>query len=407
MTNTHKQPTFASISIIGLGYMGLPMAALLASKGHKVVGTDINQKAVAKINAGEAPFEEKGLTDLLASAHQQKTLTAHTTPQPADVFVIAVPTPFNDADKTPDMSYVEAAAKSLAPVLKTGNLVILESTSPVGATQKHVKAIIEAENPDLTNQIHYAFCPERAIPGDTVSEMVKNDRMVGGIDQKSTDLAINFYKLFVIGHVLPTTDQTAELVKLVENASRDVSIAFANELSHVCQTMGLDVWEVIKLANRHPRVNILQPGTGVGGHCIAVDPWFIINADPKNTPLMQAARQVNDHKPEAIIEQIKAATPKGGKIAILGLAFKPDVDDLRTSPALAVAQKLANHGYDILPVEPNLTSTDLFPKLYALKTALKTADSIAILVNHTAFKTLTKADFCGKPVINPVGLQYV
>lgn len=400
-----NQTTSMTTSIIGLGYMGLPMAALIASKGQKVIGIDINATTVASVNKGIPHFEEPKLPALMQQAAPH--LTADTTPQPADVFVIAVPTPFNDADKTPDMSYVEAAAKSLAPVLQADNLVILESTSPVGSTEKNVRDIIEAANPSLKNKIHYAFCPERAIPGNTIREMTKNDRMVGGLTEDATHMAVNFYKTFVSGDVLPTTARTAEMVKLVENASRDAQIAFANELSHVCTTLGLNVWDVINLANRHPRVNILQPGTGVGGHCIAVDPWFIINADTPNTPLMQAARHVNDNKPHSIVRQIIEATPTGGRVAVLGLAFKPDVDDLRTSPALLVAQTLEHEGYQVLPVEPNLKQTNLFPKLYTAQEAITEADTIAILVNHSAFKTLTQADFLSKPLINPVGFTHV
>lgn len=395
----------ATISIIGLGYMGLPMAALIASQGTKVIGVDINSTTVDLINNGQSPFHENGLDDLLLKA--KGTLTASTTPEPADIFIIAVPTPFNEEDKTPDMAYVETAAKNLAPVLQDGNIIILESTAPVGATEKNVRDIIESERPELKGKLHYAFCPERAIPGNTIHEMQHNDRMLGGLTDEATQKAVAFYTTFIKGDILPTSARTAELVKLVENASRDVQIAFANELSHVCNTLDLDVWEVIRLANRHPRVNILQPSTGVGGHCIAVDPWFIIKGDETNTPLMQAARQVNDMKPHRVIEAIKAATPNGGKVAILGLAFKPDVDDLRTSPALFIAQELQKDGYEILPVEPNCDTTKPFPELFDAPSALQKADSIAILVKHTAFNALTSADFGPKPVINPVGLSYV
>lgn len=394
-----------TVSIIGLGYMGLPMAAIVANAGHTVVGVDVQEKVVNTVNAGQVHFEEPSLASLVGKAVQSGKLTAHTKVQQADVHVIAVPTPFMETSKQPDMIYVEEVATALADVLRAGDLVVLESTSPVGATEKHVKKVIEQAKPVLKDKVLYAFCPERAIPGDTIRELTENDRLVGGLTDEATQKAEDFYRSFVTGKILPTHTKTAEMVKLVENTSRDVQIAFANELSLVCQELNLNVWDVIELANRHPRVNILQPGAGVGGHCIAVDPWFIIASTPKNTPLMQAARQVNDGKPDWVVNQVQEALKAHptATVGVLGLAFKPNVDDLRQSPALGIAQKLQKQNVPLLVCEPNLHEQAEF-QLYSLVEVLDQADILLILVAHDAFKTITEKDLAGKTVIDPCGL---
>lgn len=394
-----------TVSIIGLGYMGLPMAAIVANAGHTVVGVDVQEKVVNTVNAGQVHFEEPSLASLVGKAVQSGKLTAHTNVQQADVHVIAVPTPFMETSKQPDMLYVEQVATTLAGVLREGDLVILESTSPVGATEKYVKMVIEQANPALKDKVLYAFCPERAIPGDTIRELTENDRLVGGLTDEATQKAEDFYQSFVTGKTLSTNTKTAEMVKLVENTSRDVQIAFANELSLVCQELNLNVWDVIELANRHPRVNILQPGAGVGGHCIAVDPWFIIASTPENTPLMQAARQVNDGKPDWVVNQVQEALKAHptASVGVLGLAFKPNVDDLRQSPALGIAQKLQTQGVSLLVCEPNLPEHAGF-QLHSLAEVLAQAEVLLILVAHDAFKTIAEEDLLGKTVIDPCGL---
>jgi UDP-N-acetyl-D-mannosaminuronic acid dehydrogenase len=394
------------ISVIGLGYMGLPMAALLAKNGFTVRGVDINPAVVARVNAGECPFTEPGLPELITAAHASGNLSAHAVPQGAEVFILSLPTPVHHATHAPDMSFVEAGARSIAPVLKAGNVVILESTSPVGATRTHVQHIIEVARPELTGHIEYVFCPERAIPGSTLREMVANDRLIGAATDAGFESAKAIYGAFCTGQLLRCTIEEAEMVKMVENASRDVGIAFANELSRVCAQLGLNVFNVIKLANHHPRVNILNPGTGVGGHCIAVDPWFIINAAPTLTPLMRAARAVNDAKPYVVVKDILAACLKTAKlnptVACLGLAYKPDVDDLRESPSLVVLNELKKTDVQLLVVEPHLTAHPDYA-LTSLDVALAKADVVAILTPHAPFKALTPAQLAGKIVIDPYG----
>ncbi|MFZ2586946.1 MAG: nucleotide sugar dehydrogenase [Alphaproteobacteria bacterium] len=397
----------STISVIGLGYMGLPMAAILAKAGHTVRGVDISPRVVEAVNAGQCPFHETGMPELVAEAHASGRLSAALTPSAADMFILSLPTPTDHATHAPDMTFVEAGARSLVPVLKAGDLVVLESTSPVGATERNVKALMEAARPDLVDKVDYVFCPERAIPGATLREMVANDRLVGGLTDRATQRGMELYKSFCTGALLPCTAREAEMVKLVENASRDAQIAFANELSLVCHKMGLDVFNVIKLANHHPRVNILTPGAGVGGHCIAVDPWFIIAEAPELTPQMQATRAVNDGKPLWVAEQVRKAAKATGKakpvIACLGLAYKPDVDDLRESPSVVVVNELAkDNGLELRIVEPFLKVWER--PLVGFEQALADADVVVSLTAHSVFKKLSKADLAGKAVVDPCGV---
>lgn len=398
---------FNTISMIGLGYIGLPTATLFASRKKKVIGVDVSEHAVNTINSGKIHIVEPELDMLVHAAVTEGYLRATLTPEPADAFLIAVPTPFKDGHK-PDLSYIEAASKAIAPVLAKGNLVILESTSPVGATEQMAAWLAEAR-PDLSfpqqageeADVQIAHCPERVLPGKVVHELVSNDRVIGGMSRKASEMAVALYKTFVEGECIVTNARTAEMCKLTENSFRDVNIAFANELSIICDKLGINVWELIALANRHPRVNILQPGAGVGGHCIAVDPWFIVDTTPDEARLIRIAREVNDYKPEWVLEKVKIAiadalASKPGstmadiKVACLGLAFKPDIDDLRESPAVAITQQIAQLGCQVLAVEPNievlpakLTQANL--ALATLNDALETADITCILVKHRPF----------------------
>jgi len=391
--------------MVGLGYIGLPTAALMASRGIKVHGVDINQKAVDTINRGEIHIVEPDLDGLVNHVVTKGYLKADTKPAVADVFLIAVPTPFK-GDHQPDISYVEAAATALLPYLKEGDLVILESTSPVGTTEK-VKAIVDKGRPELLGKLHFAYCPERVLPGNVIYELEHNDRAIGGMDEASTIKAMNFYKIFVKGELHPTNAKTAEMCKLVENSYRDTNIAFANELSMICDKAGINVWELIRLANKHPRVNILQPGTGVGGHCIAVDPWFIVADFPKEAKIIRAAREINNYKTEWVIEKIKNTAlqfelkeSRKAKIACMGLAFKPDIDDLRESPALEVTNHLIHDGFNVLAVEPNVSQLDNI-LLTNYNEAYRSADIVVFLVKHKEFQSLTNPtnqkviDFCG------------
>ena len=391
------------VEMIGLGYIGLPTAALISSKDIKVLGVDVSQNVVNTINKGKIHIVEPKLDTLVKDVVTKGFLKATVKPETADVYLIAVPTPFK-GDYEPDIAFVEAATRSLIPTLKEGALVIIESTSPVGTTEKMQKLIF-TERPELKDKIYMAFCPERVLPGNVIYELEHNDRAIGGINSESTEKAIEFYSQFVTGELHKTNARTAELTKLVENASRDVQIAFANELSMICDKAGINVWELIKLANKHPRVNILNPGTGVGGHCIAVDPWFIVSAFSKEAKIIRTAREVNNYKTDWVIEKIKNKAlhfeinnGRKPKIACLGLAFKPNIDDLRTSPALYVTKSLLNEGFHILPVEPNISEYKDFD-VYSLEQALKDADIISILVDHKEFKNLksskTILDFCG------------
>jgi UDP-N-acetyl-D-mannosaminuronic acid dehydrogenase len=397
---------FNTISMIGLGYIGLPTATLFASRKKRVIGVDVNPRAVETINQGKIHIVEPALDILVHAAVTEGYLVATSVPQSADAFLIAVPTPFTDGHK-PDLSYVEAAARSIAPVLRRGNLVVLESTSPVGTTEKLAQWLAEART-DLNfpqqagdaADVQIAYCPERVLPGRVVEELVANDRVVGGMTREASRMATELYKIFVEGEIITTNSRTAEMCKLAENSSRDVSIAFANELSLICDQLGIDVWELIRLANRHPRVNILQPAAGVGGHCIAVDPWFIVDSAPEVARMVRTAREVNDHKPVWVVEKIKAAISdvmssqplarvSDMKVACLGLAFKPDIDDLRESPAVEVARQVTKLGCQVLAVEPNIDALpDLLidgMSLVTLETALVQADVICVLVKHRAF----------------------
>ncbi len=414
-----------AISIVGLGYIGLPTAALFASRRIKVLGVDVSQRVVDTINAGEVHIVEPELDLLVRAAVTAGYLRASTTPEPADVFVVAVPTPFTDGHR-PDLSYIEAACRTIAPVLARGNLVILESTSPVGATERMAAWLAEAR-PDLrfpargggpgredeeAVDVQVAHCPERVLPGRVVRELVHNDRVVGGLTREAGRQAAAFYRLLVEGECVLTDARTAEMCKLVENSFRDVNIAFANELSVIAARHGIDVRELIALANRHPRVNILQPGTGVGGHCIAVDPWFIVSAAPEEARLIRTAREVNDMKPSWVRDAIRAMAreaPGEAPIACLGLAFKPDIDDLRESPAVQVVEMLADQGHRLLVVEPHI---DALPRrlrrpeveLTTLEDALARARLAAVLVRHTAFVERLRDTRASIPIFDAVGV---
>ena len=390
--------------MMGLGYIGLPTAALIASRGIQVQGIDVNQSVVDTINSGKIHIVEPALDGLVKHVVEKGLLKANINPDNADVFLIAVPTPFK-GDHEPDLKYVESATRMIIPNLKEGNLFILESTSPVGTTDKMAKIIFE-ERPELKGKINIAYCPERVLPGNVIYELEHNDRVIGGLDEQSTIEAQNFYRHFVKGELHATDAKTAEMCKLVENSSRDVSIAFANELSMICDKAEINVWELIHLANKHPRVNILQPGTGVGGHCIAVDPWFIVSEFKKEALIIRNAREINNYKTEWVIEKIRSTAlqfeldnNRKPNIALMGLAFKPDIDDLRESPALLVADTLLSNGkYNLLLVEPNLEE-NLKYDLTDYREMNGRADIVAYLVAHKEFKGLefecTVLDFCG------------
>ncbi|TSH77013.1 UDP-N-acetyl-D-mannosamine dehydrogenase [Acinetobacter sp. RF15A] len=399
---------FKHICVIGLGYIGLPTAATFAAHGVKVTGVDVNEHAVDMINQGKVHIVEPDLDALVRDVVAQHKLSAQLSPVAADAYIVAVPTPFKD-NHEPDLKYIESAAKALAPYLVKGNLVILESTSPVGATEKMAAWLSEAR-PDLSfpqqgseqADILIAHCPERVLPGKVLQELISNDRIVGGMTPRCSQAAIDLYKTFVKGNCIETNARTAEMCKLTENSFRDVNIAFANELSIICEELDINVWELIQLANRHPRVNILQPGPGVGGHCIAVDPWFIVSKTPEQARLIRTAREVNDSKPEWVIDQVKIKiaeflqanpekTIKDVTVACYGLAFKPDIDDLRESPALEITKKLAEQGLNILAIEPNISELpEKIPtnvQLIDLKNNQQ-ADIHLVLVDHREFKQL-------------------
>ncbi|MCC7014033.1 MAG: UDP-N-acetyl-D-mannosamine dehydrogenase [Planctomycetes bacterium] len=393
------------VCVVGLGYIGLPTASLLGTKGCQVHGVDVSPDVVETINAGRIHIEEPDLDLLVKSAVQAGRLKAHHTPVEADVFVLAVPTPIM-ADKQPDLTMVEAAARSILPVVRKGNLVILESTSPVGTTDGVVARILREAGHNVGEEVFVAYCPERVLPGRILTELVENDRIVGGVNDNSTEVALEFYQSFVRGEVIGTDSRSAEMVKLSENSFRDVNIAFANELSMICARAGISVWEVIRLANRHPRVNILQPGPGVGGHCIAVDPWFIVASDPSHARLIRAAREVNDHKPHWVIERVRqcASQVREPVIACLGLSFKADVDDLRESPAAEIVRELqrANLG-ELLIVEPHLLFHPEF-ELTRLEDAVAKANIVLVLVDHKPFKKLRREALHEKLLIDTRGL---
>jgi UDP-N-acetyl-D-mannosaminuronic acid dehydrogenase len=406
-----------NVNVIGLGYIGLPTSLVLARAGHMVRGVDVNQSVVDTLKAGRLHIVEPNLDEILADVYKSGGFAAETSPAAADVFIIAVPTPFK-ANHEPDVACVEAATKAICSVLLAGNLVIVESTSPVG-TSEAVSAQIAAARPELTGSkaVHVAYCPERVLPGKILKELVENDRTVGGVTPEATFAAASFYKTFITGDVLETNARTAELVKLTENAYRDVNIAFANEVAHYSEALSIDPWEVIKLANHHPRVCILNPGPGVGGHCIAVDPWFIVHAAPGQTPLIRAAREVNDQKPHDVVRKVNAASSafaersgRPARIVCLGLTYKPDVDDLRESPALKIAKDLTKqHAGSVFCVDP-LFADKLDDKALAglqmrgLTQAMADADIILALVPHRPFEAIGADDLRGRIVIDTVGL---
>lgn len=393
---------------MGLGYIGLPTAIISSQHGINVCGVDINPKVVEKTNRGELHIVEPGLQDLLKKAVGSKSLVASTTPVESDVYLIVVPTPFKEKHE-PDISYVESATKTVIPFLKEGDLFIIESTSPVGTTEKMAELIF-AERPELKGHIHIAYCPERVLPGNVIFELVNNDRVIGGIDDASADAAAAFYCKFVSGQLHKTNCRTAEMCKLVENSSRDVQIAFANELSMICEKAGINVWKLISLANKHPRVNILQPGCGVGGHCIAVDPYFISSAFPTEAKIIAQARSINNYKSEWCVEKAKNAILsfelKNGKkpqVALMGLAFKPNIDDLRESPAMKIAKHLVYEMPDVKfnIVEPNISSHPDFD-IMDFQTAFEQSDIVVYLTAHKQFFMLPQEandklilDFCG------------
>lgn len=397
-----------TVSVFGLGYIGLPTATVIASCGVNVIGVDVTEHVVNSVNAGKLHIVEPGLGEVLADVVRKGYLRATMTPEAADAFLIAVPTPFKDGHK-PDISYIQSVAQSLAPVLRKGNIVILESTSPVGTTERLAGWLAEAR-PDLSfpqqagndADVQVAYCPERVLPGQVLKELVENDRVIGGMSEKASAMAVEVYRVFVKGTLSVSNARTAEMCKLTENSFRDVNIAFANELSLICDKLDINVWELIRLANKHPRVNILQPGCGVGGHCIAVDPWFIVDTTPAEARLIRTAREVNDGKPHWVLEKVKVAIAdvlshnpdkrmQDITVACLGLAFKPDIDDLRESPAVELTQMIADLGCRVIAVEPNINA---LPhrldagnvNLGTLEEALSAADVTCLLVKHSEFK---------------------
>ncbi len=393
---------------MGLGYIGLPTAIIAAKHGVTVTGVDINQEVVDKTNAGHLHIIEPGLEDLLKEVVAAGQLHATTQPEKSDAFFIVVPTPFRGGNHEPDISYVEAATRSVIPFLEPGNLFVIESTSPVGTTDKMAKIIFE-ERPELVDKIHVAYCPERVLPGNVIYELVHNDRVIGGRDEASTAAAQHFYSQFVQGQLHPTNCKTAEMCKLTENSSRDSQIAFANELSIICDKAGINVWELIRLANKHPRVNILQPGCGVGGHCIAVDPYFISTEFPAESKMISTAREVNNYKAFWCAQKVKNGILKfeldnkrKPVVAMMGLAFKPDIDDLRESPSKYIATRVMQDccNANILIVEPNISEHPVF-KLSEYNEAYDKADIVVFLTAHSVFKTLqwrddkVILDFCG------------
>ncbi|OZS41539.1 UDP-N-acetyl-D-mannosamine dehydrogenase [Photobacterium sanguinicancri] len=408
--------SFETISVIGLGYIGLPTAAMFASRKINVIGVDVNQHAVDTINRGEIHIVEPDLDMIVSAAVSEGYLKAVLSPEPADAFLIAVPTPFLPSKEgevpKPDLCYIEAACKAIAPVLKKGDLVILESTSPVGATEQMAKWLADIrtdlvfpQDAENKSDVNIAHCPERVLPGHVVRELVENDRVIGGMTAKCSERSVELYKTFVKGSCVITNARTAEMAKLTENSCRDVQIAFANELSIICDQLDIDVWELISLANRHPRINILQPGPGVGGHCIAVDPWFIVSKTPELAKLIHTARNVNDNKPDWVIDKVKIAiadylqeypskSAKDVTIACYGLAFKPDIDDLRESPALSICKKIAiTHPGRVIAVEPNIKSLSSDVEnvvLFEFEKAETDADIHVLLVDHKEFKVSSK-----------------
>ncbi len=400
---------FQKIIVMGLGYIGLPTASMLATKGHTVVGVDVNENAVNTINSGRIHIIEPDLDILVRSAVNSGNLRASLVPEQGDTFIIAVPTPFKpegDNPKAPDLSYVEAATRAVVPFLQEGNLIILESTSPVGTTE-FIERIVVEMRPELNGKVYAAHCPERVLPGHILRELVDNDRIIGGTSKAAVAKAKELYKTFCSGAILETDSRTAELSKLVENSFRDVNIAFANELSLICDRLGINVWETIALANRHPRVNILQPGPGVGGHCIAVDPWFIVSSAPETARLIRTAREVNDHKPHWVIERVKAKAERFKRpvIVCMGLTFKANIDDMRESPSLEIAQDLLAADIGIVKAcDPNVEPGKSPVPLVDIRTALQEADILVLLVDHAEFIEIDRELIKDKVVIDTRGI---
>lgn len=398
-------PTDTKVCVMGLGYIGLPTASLLATKGFKVHGVDVASNVVETINRGGIHIVEPDLDILVKSAVNSGNLTASLTPEDSDVFIIAVPTPLRE-DKSPNLSFIEQAVAAIKGHVQPGNLVILESTSPVGTTDELVARALAAEGLRVGKDVFVAHCPERVLPGRILTELVENDRIVGGVDEESTQVAVEFYESFVRGEVLPTESKVAEMAKLAENSFRDVNIAYANELSMICEREKINPWDVIALANRHPRVDILNPGPGVGGHCIAVDPWFVIHRNPELAQLTLAARNINDAKPGWVIDRVRkhAERFKRPVIGCLGLAFKADVDDLRESPALDIVRELTEQDIgELLVCEPNLSQHPDFD-LVDVPTVLARSDILLVLVDHRPFKRIPAAQVKEKVVIDTRGI---
>lgn len=411
-----------TLAFVGLGYIGLPTAVILAQSGVKVIGVDVSADRVEQINSGSSPIVEPGLEDTLKAALETGAFKAQTEMPETDAYIVAVPTPFSDDYKV-DTSYIFSAADAISPVLREGALVVLESTSPPGTTRQMADRILQNrpdlasdgdDNPEGKPVIYFAHCPERILPGKALEELRTNDRIIGGMSPRATELATSVYRSFCDGALLPTDDITAEMAKLTENSFRDVNIAFANELSIISDRLGIDVWELIELANHHPRVNILQPGPGVGGHCIAVDPWFIVSSDPENSRIIRMAREVNDGKPEWVLTKVEqaVASQPDAKIAVLGLAFKANIDDLRESPALKIAIEIAKRFHDnrVLTVEPNVSklpaSLETFENVELTDTnaAISEADIVVLLVDHDEFVNLWGSELKQKTVIDTKGL---
>lgn len=418
--------TFKTISVIGLGYIGLPTAAMFASQKKNVIGVDVNQHVIDTINRGKIHIDETDLDMIVHTAVTEGYLRATSIPEPADAFLIAVPTPFKDTDSDipePDLKYIELATQAIAPVLKKGDLVILESTSPVGTTEQMAKWLAEIrtdlilpQNDEENADINISHCPERVLPGRVVRELVENDRVIGGMSSKCSERSSELYKIFVKGECIITNARTAEMTKLTENSCRDVQIAFANELSMICDKLDINVWELISLANRHPRINILQPGPGVGGHCIAVDPWFLVSKTPEKAQIIHTARKVNDSKPNWVVDKIilkiaeflQANPTKASKdvtIACYGLSYKPDIDDLRESPAIKITRKISElHKGRVIAVEPNILELDNETfELRSIKQAEGEADISVLLVDHKEFRSI---EFSGDYIVDTKGIWY-
>ncbi len=413
---------FDKVCVVGLGYIGLPTAAIISASGVNVVGLDVDERVISTINSGKIHIVEPGLEDVIERVVNRGTLRATLTVEPADVFVIAVPTPFEGANHTPDLKYVRMVADNISKVLTAGNLVILESTSPVGTTEK-LRGWLSNNRPDLNfvstetseTDVFIAYCPERVLPGNVIQELYENDRVIGGLCGKSSELAIKFYRIFVSGECYKTDANTAEMAKLVENSYRDVNIAFANELAAISSDLGINVWELIRLANRHPRVNILSPGAGVGGHCIAVDPWFIVNQNPEKAKLVKQARLINDTKPQTIIGDVQdycqryERHDKKIRIGLFGLSYKPDIDDMRNSPAVIIAKSLAEiFSGQVFIVEPNIQKSHSVltqeMQLVSQEEALFVCDLVVFLVPHRQFKESPMLIPSGTDVFDYCGL---